>query len=154
VLGPVAAVVASLQAIAAIKMMSGNVEQVRPELWSVDLWAGRSRSTPVERQADCPTCGRGEFTFLSRSAGQTTTLCGRHSVQVRPAGGEVRLDLLAAAQKLAGIGEVIRTPYLVRCRIRQGTPVELTVFADGRLIVTGTTDPDSARSLYARYVGT
>jgi len=29
----------------------------------------------------------------------------------------------------------------------------LTVFADGRAIVSGTTDPAVAKSLYARYVG-
>jgi adenylyltransferase/sulfurtransferase len=30
---------------------------------------------------------------------------------------------------------------------------ELTLFADGRAIIKGTTDPDRARTLYARYVG-
>jgi adenylyltransferase/sulfurtransferase len=31
---------------------------------------------------------------------------------------------------------------------------EMTVFADGRAIIKGTTDLAVARSLYARYVGT
>ena len=30
---------------------------------------------------------------------------------------------------------------------------EITVFADGRAIVKGTTDPGVARGIYARYVG-
>ena len=33
------------------------------------------------------------------------------------------------------------------------TPFEMTIFADGRAIIKGTTDPGVARSLYARFVG-
>jgi adenylyltransferase/sulfurtransferase len=153
VLGPVAATVASLQVVAAMKVLTGIPGEIRSELWSFDLWEGRVRATPVERDPGCPTCGRREFTFLDRPAGQSTTLCGRRSVQVRPAGAGVRLDLGAAARKLTGVGDVEQTPYLVRCRLRDEAPVELTLFADGRMIVSGTTDRDNARSLYARYVG-
>jgi len=32
-------------------------------------------------------------------------------------------------------------------------PYEMTLFADGRAIIKGTTDTAVARSLYARYVG-
>ena len=153
VLGPVAAVVGSLQAVEAIRLLVGGPEEGRSALWSADLWAGRARTTALERQPDCPTCGRREFSFLSKPPGQSTTLCGRRSVQVRPA-REVRLDLAGAARKLGGVGEVQQTPFLLRCRLADESGVELTLFADGRLIVSGTTDGDKARSLYARYVGT
>jgi molybdopterin/thiamine biosynthesis adenylyltransferase len=153
VLGPVAAAVASVQSVAAIKLLTGNVADVRSELWSADLWAGRIRTTVVERDPNCRACSRHEFEFLDRPAGQSTTLCGRGAVQVRPAEANIRLDLSAAAQKLKGVGDVELTPYLVRCRPRGDGRVELTLFADGRMIVSGTTDQDNARSLYARYVG-
>jgi adenylyltransferase/sulfurtransferase len=32
-------------------------------------------------------------------------------------------------------------------------PYEMTVFADGRAILKGSTDPAIARSIYARYIG-
>jgi len=32
-------------------------------------------------------------------------------------------------------------------------PYEITVFADGRAIVKGTSDPAVARSIYAQYIG-
>jgi adenylyltransferase/sulfurtransferase len=32
-------------------------------------------------------------------------------------------------------------------------PYEMTLFADGRAIIKGTTDPGLARSFYARYIG-
>ena len=154
VLGPVAGVVASMQAVAAMKILSGNGDDLQPLLWFGDLWTGRTRTVAVERRADCPACGRREFEFLSRPAGRSTSLCGRRSIQVRPATNDVRLDLAAAAQKLVRVGEVERTAYLVRCRLREPVGTELTVFADGRLMVTGTTDPEIARSMYARYIGT
>jgi adenylyltransferase/sulfurtransferase len=153
VLAPAAAAVASMQTVAAIKLLTGNGGDVRGELWSGDLWNGRFRTLNVDRDPACPTCGRRTFEFLDRPAGQSTTLCGRGAVQVRPAGANVRLDLNAAAQKLRGVGEVEQTPYLVRCRPRGEGRMELTLFADGRMIVAGTTDQDNARSLYARYVG-
>jgi adenylyltransferase/sulfurtransferase len=34
------------------------------------------------------------------------------------------------------------------------TPVEITVFPDGRAIIRGTSDPAIAQSLYSRYIGT
>lgn len=153
VLGPVASVVGSLQAIEAIRLLVGGPEAVRGALWSGDLWAGRARAIEAERNPDCPACGRREFPFLAKPPAQSTTLCGRDSVQVRPA-HPLRLDLAAAAGKLAGVGEVQQSPFLVRCRLPGEPAIQLTLFQDGRMIVTGTTDGDKARSLYARYVGT
>ena len=153
VLGPVAAAVASVQAVAAIKLLTGNAADLPPLLWSADLWSGRFHSTPINKDADCPACGRREFPFLTTPVSQSTSLCGRRSVQVQPTRMDMRLDLDAAATKLSGVGEVIRTPYLVRCRLRDKAELEMTLFADGRMIVSGTTDRDNARSLYARYVG-
>ena len=153
VLGPVASAVASLQVVEALKVLTGNAASVRPQLWSADLWTGRMRSMTVERQPDCPTCARRGFPFLDRPAGQTTSLCGRQSIQVRPAATDLRLDLPAAAARLKRVGAVELTPYLLRCRPAGHGDVALTLFADGRMIVSGTTDHDNARSLYARYVG-
>ena len=154
VLGPVASAVASLQTVEALKVLTGNAADVRPQLWSADLWTGRMRTVTVERQPDCPTCALRQFPFLDRPAGQTTSLCGRQSIQVRPAAADLRLDLPAAAARLKRVGAVELTPYLLRCRPAGHNDVTLTLFADGRMVVSGTTDHDNARSLYARYVGT
>jgi hypothetical protein len=34
-----------------------------------------------------------------------------------------------------------------------GEPIELTVFPGGRAIIRGTSRPETARSVYARYIG-
>ena len=154
VLGPVAAVVASLQAVAAFKLLTGHGEAVAEELVTLDLWSGRWRQTSLAgaRRADCKTCGRREFEFLERGADRSVSLCGRNAVQVRPGVGR-GLDLGVVADRLKGCGAVEQTPHLVRCRWDDGTDLRLTVFPDGRAIVQGTNDPDRARSVYARWVG-
>ncbi|MBV9960003.1 MAG: thiazole biosynthesis adenylyltransferase ThiF, partial [Acidobacteria bacterium] len=49
------------------------------------------------------------------------------------------------------LGEVKANEYLVRFRAGE---YELTVFQDARSIVRGTDDVGTARSLYAKYIGT
>lgn len=155
VLGPVAAVVASLQAVAAIKLLTVQGGTVSEELVTLDLWGGRWRQTSLDgaKRSDCKTCGRREFEFLGRGADRSVSLCGRNAVQVRPGVGK-GLDLGSVADRLKRCGAVERTPHLVRCRLDEGADLRLTVFADGRAIVQGTNDPERARSVYARWVGT
>lgn len=155
VLGPVAGVVASIQALLALKLLTGNEADLRSELLSLELWSGRFRSLDVgDPRDDCPCCGQRRFVFLKSAAGQggTFALCGRDAVQVRPANGR-RLDLTSIAGKLRPVGRVEQTPFLVRCELSGPPTLQLTVFADGRLILKGTTDSDRARSVYARYIG-
>jgi adenylyltransferase/sulfurtransferase len=153
VLGPAAGIVASFQVVAAMRVLCGAPE-ADERLLAMDVWTGRMRSVDLgARSPDCPTCGRRQFEFLDRADGPTTTLCGRRAVQVRPGRGSASFDMAAAEVKLTRVGLVQRTPYLLRCRLNDAADVELTLFSDGRLIVTGTTDSDRAKSLYARYIG-
>ena len=152
VLAPAAAIVASLQVVAAIKILLNH--DVPDELFTIDTWQGRvqSVSTRGGRRDDCPTCGRRQFEFLDRAASGTTSLCGRDAVQVLPPMGKGAIDRDRIASRLASAGVVESTPHLVRCTLRD-SGLALTVFPDGRAIVKGTTDSAVARSVYARFVG-
>ena len=120
---------------------------------TIDLWEGRAHALTTEgaRRADCPACGRREFTFLNRSAAGTATLCGRDAVQVLPP-ARTTLDPQRILDRLKTAGRVESTPHLLRCSLNE-SGLGLTVFFDGRAIVKGTTDAAVARSIYARYVG-
>jgi adenylyltransferase/sulfurtransferase len=149
VMGPAAGVVASMQAVVALKMLSGNVAAVGREMVVMDLWGNRIRSIAVEKDPECPCCGKGEFPFLAeRAAEGSVSLCGRDAVQVRGSGG---VELEKVARKLEGVGRVEQNRYFVRCDVGEG--VVVTVFADGRMIAGGTRDGGRARALYAKYVG-
>lgn len=163
VLGPVVAMVAAMQAAAALRVLAQGPAAVEAALTEFDAWGGRVRRIDLTsaRRADCPACGRGRLEYLDGSrAEDTAVLCGQRAVQVWPdsaqAGGLV--DLQAMAERLRAHGTVASHEYLLRARLerergREGGAIELTVFADGRAVVRGTDEVAVARAIYARYVG-
>ncbi len=151
VIGPVVGVIASLQAAEALKILAGRRDRVSRRMSVVDLWDNRQETIDLPpREAACPCCGLRTFPYLEGTLGaDTTTLCGRNSVQIRRRDGG-RLDLDEVARRLAPLGSLERNRFLLRADI---DAYRLTVFADGRAIVGGTSDPAVAKSIYARYVG-
>jgi adenylyltransferase/sulfurtransferase len=139
VLGPITSLIGSLQAMEALKILSGRAAAVRRKIFTADIWHGPVRETSMPaRDPDCPCCVRREFTWLTGRRAPVS-LCGRNAVQIherrRP------IDLGQLASRLEGLGE-----------IRTGEH-DLTVFPDGRAIIKGTTDIGVARGIYARYIG-
>lgn len=154
ILNSAANVAASIQVTEALKFLAGQRDSLRRTLLGWDLWTNeRTEVSAGSPQADCVVCGRREFRHLSGEGRPQITLCGRNSVQIhehhRP------IDLPALQARLAGLGEVRGNGLLVRFQpggAANGGPT-LHVFADGRALIQGTTDPGTARSLYAKYVG-
>ena len=161
VLGPMVGLVASWQSMEAIKVLSGAHERVHRALARFEAWTGGVMlvDTSSARDPECVCCGRGRYEFLDRPAGDgVATLCGRNAVQVLPSTSGAPLDLGALGERLRGVGAVETTAFLVRVRLDGeradvGEGVVLTVFPDARAIVSGVTNPDRARALYARMVG-
>ncbi len=152
VLGPIVNVIASLQAMEALKLLSGHREQLNPAMTLVDLWGNQIRTIGVgnSRSDDCPTCGQRDFAWLDGRRGSAITrLCGRNSVQIAPASPEP-VDLPALALRLSAAGKVTANPFLLRLSVDDYL---LTVFADGRTIIGGTDDPAVARTVLAKYLG-
>jgi adenylyltransferase/sulfurtransferase len=147
VLGPVTALVASLQVSAALKwMVTGDVPT---GITTADVWTGDLRriAQPAP-DAACRACGRREFTWLEQRRRAPISMCGRNAVQIHELGRP--LDLGELAGRLRPLGQVRANEFALRF---ETPPYLLTVFPDGRVIVKGTTDPGIARSLYARYIG-
>lgn len=163
VLGPAVSIVAARQCTAAIKLLTGNVERIDRRMLSLDVWTNQFRQFELapEPREDCPCCGQGRFDYLEGGgASRATSLCGRDAVQIVPAGrrSDGELDFDALAQRLQPHGAFAITPFLLRGsfsreRGETGRPLELTLFANGRAIIKGTTEPELARTIYARYVG-
>ena len=152
VLGPIVNVIASLQAIETLKLLSGNRAQLNRSMTLLDLWGNQLRLIDVSdgRSESCPTCGQRDFAWLeSRRGSAITRLCGRNSVQIAPNTNE-RVDLIALAARLGEVGKVTSNPFLLRLAVDDYL---LTVFADGRTIVGGTDDPVVAKTVLAKYLG-
>jgi adenylyltransferase/sulfurtransferase len=155
VIAPAVNVVASLQAVEAMKILMHRRDEVTRGLMHVDVWAGRFMNMNVQaalERGKCPCCRQRRFDYLDgRAAGLTTTLCGRNAVQVVPA-TPTKVDLAAVAGRLRGAGAegVTHNEFMLRATLGE---YELALFPDGRAIVKGTDRPERARSLIARYVG-
>lgn len=155
VLGAAINVVASLQTVAALKILTGRADEVEPVLTVVDVWDGTYRQMgmgDLRERSGCQACIEGERTWLRGERGtETTVLCGRNAVQVAPPPG-LSLSLEELAKRLESVGQVTANPYLLRLLVAD-SEMDLTVFSDGRAIIKGTDDLGVARSLYARYIG-
>jgi molybdopterin/thiamine biosynthesis adenylyltransferase len=149
VLNVIVSIIASLQVADALKILSGRADLVRERITTVDVWEGGVRQIDgPERDSECPTCARGEFPFLREAERPPAVLCGRNAVQIRERQHPINLAELRA--RLEPLGEVRSNEFVLRF---ETASYEITVFADGRAIVKGTSDVGVARSLYARYVG-
>ncbi|HXT58334.1 MAG TPA: ThiF family adenylyltransferase [Pirellulales bacterium] len=153
ILSPIINVIASIQAMEAIKILSGHREAIQRSLLVFDLWENRvlpMKAGALRDAGDCPACCRGEFPWLSGERGShTAVLCGRNAVQLTQSAG-TRLSLETLAEKLASVGRVTRNPILLRLAVDDYL---LTIFPDGRAIIGGTDDIPTARTIYARYIG-
>jgi adenylyltransferase/sulfurtransferase len=150
VVGPVTAAIAALQCAAALKILVGADPPARA-MTTMDLWKGEIRQIQLPRTADpdCVVCVRREFRHLDGKHRAPISLCGRDAVQIHERRRPV--DLAELASRLASVaGDVRANEFALRLAVG---PYRLTVFADGRAIIKGTTDPGVARSLYSKYVG-
>ena len=153
VLGPAVSVIASFEAVEAIKLLTGAFDALNTELFVVDIWDWTFRRLKVQGllgKVDCPCCQHRNFEWLDGALGShTTTLCGRNAVQIATRRRD-HLDFPEMAARLASVGEVRHNAFMLRFAAEGH---EFTVFPDGRAIIKGTNDIAKARSLYAQFVG-
>lgn len=151
VIMPIINVVASVQVTEALKLLTGQTDSLHRSLMQFDLWRNEWRKiNPGPRSPECPTCAKGIFESLEPAAGDfAAVLCGRNAVQISPS-QSTRVDFRQLAERLRSTGEVKFNDYLLRFKTGD---YELTVFQDARSIIRGTSEIQTARSLYAKYIG-
>lgn len=158
VLASIVGIVANYQVSEALKILTGQYDRVSRTLLQVDLSGGEFQqlsTAGVYEQGDCPCCKGRRFDYLEGRAGSSAAvLCGRNAVQLRHRQQAGRTDLDALAGRLRAFGAVRANEFLLTADIADGDKRwEITLFADGRAIVKGTDETDTARAVYARYIG-
>src|SRR4051812_4800908 len=114
VLGPAVAVVASFEAVEALKILSGAREALNRNLIMVDLWDWTFRQLKIAAlrdKVDCPCCKQKNFEWLDGKLGShTTALCGRNAVQV-VVRRDAPLNFAEMSHRLAPLGGVRHNAY-------------------------------------------
>ena len=153
VLGPAVAVIASFEAVEAVKLLTGATDALNKELIMVDLWDWTFRRLKVAGllgKVNCPCCQQRKFEWLEGELGShTTTLCGRNAVQIALRRSQP-LQFAEMADRLKPLGDVRHNAFMLKFAAEG---YEFTVFPDGRAIIKGTNDVAKARTLYAQFVG-
>ena len=151
VIQPIITSISAIQTTEALKILTGNFDNLHKSLIQIDVWQNDWRKIKLGKpNADCKTCGKRNFEFLeAENMDFFTTLCGRDAVQIQPQNA-AEIDLPKLAEKLKNTGEIKLNEYLLRLRVED---YELTVFKDARAIIRGTDDISTARSVYAKYIG-
>lgn len=150
VLGPIVNVIASFQAVEALKILSGNEAALNRNAFYIDLWQNNWMEISVSKKENCTSCVRKEYQYLSgKMERKSTYLCGREAFQVLPPHG-AGISLERLKERLSPLGRITGNQYLLKFSIDQ---YEMAIFSDGRAIIKGTSDPKIARSLYSRYIG-
>ncbi|MBT9329838.1 ThiF family adenylyltransferase [Paracidobacterium acidisoli] len=140
---------ASIEVTEALKLLTGARDRLRRSLVSCDLWTNEwSEISAARPRAGCQVCGRRDFVHLRGEGRPHITLCGRNSVQIHEHARPI--DFAEMEARLRPHGTVRRNSLLLRFDRGEHT---ITLFADGRAIIQGTTDVMLARSLYARFIG-
>lgn len=153
IISPTVQMVISYQISEALKILVEDYGALRRKLVSFDLWKNQYTAINVDKvkKADCLSCGNNPtYPYLDFSnQTKTAILCGRDSVQIRPAqSGERDLDEVADHFALHS-DKVEQNPYLVSCTIDDH---RIVVFKDGRVLIHGTKDITEAKGLYYKYV--
>jgi adenylyltransferase/sulfurtransferase len=146
-------VIASFQAMEAIKLLSGNRAAVNRKLNAFEMWSNTVRQMDISglrSSVNCPACQGKQLNWLDgQKESRSVVLCGRNAVQVSfPSREKIALDELA--EKISGVTDVKVNAFLVRFEVDE---FSVTVFRDGRAIISGTDDLAVAKRVYAQYVG-
>ncbi len=153
VLGSAVGIIACWQVAEAMKILTGNLDDVCRDLMVIDTWNTAVRLVSLEtlkQTGTCLACEHKRYSFLSgEHESETTVLCGKNAVQIAAPKGTT-IDLSQLRDKLAEFTTVSANPFFIRCEV-DGHP--LTIFRDGRTIVGETSDPSLAKNLLARTIG-
>jgi len=140
---------ASISATEALKFLVGAEDRMRRTLLSFDVWLNQHAEISADNaHAGCRACGERKFIHLAGEGRPHITLCGRNSVQIHERQRPV--DFAEMNQRLKAHGTVRHNDFVLKFTRE---PYEMTLFADGRAIIKGTTDTSVARSFYARFIG-
>ena len=149
VLGMLTAVIGSIEAAEALKILVGS-SAVRKTLLAFNIWDSSTEYIELQPVPECPVCSRGRYEALEGAAGSSVTmLCGRDAFQIVPPSG-TEVDFARLAARLAVTGSVNYNQFMLTYVSGE---LELRLFRDGRAILKNVRDESAAKSAYAQYVG-
>lgn len=153
IISPAVQIVSAYQVAEAFKILVDDFGTLRNTFLTFDVWSNQHYSIKLEKikKESCPTCGTVRtYPYLSyENQTKTEVLCGRNTVQIRPA-RNIEYSFDQIEKLLKAHGTVTRNPYLLSCQLQDH---RLVIFRDGRVFIHGTNSIQLAKNLYYRLLG-
>ncbi|MFC0271948.1 thiazole biosynthesis adenylyltransferase ThiF [Metabacillus herbersteinensis] len=154
VISPAITMVSAHQTTEALKLLVEDEKNVRSKLVSFDLWKNQYSSINMERlkNDECPSCGTSPiYPYLTaEKSTKAAVLCGRDTVQLRPAEGQ-SITLKRIAERVKPLADsYLENPFLLSFTVGSH---RIVLFQDGRALIHGTKDIKEAKTIYHRYIG-
>jgi adenylyltransferase/sulfurtransferase len=149
VISPITNIVASYEAAETMKLLLDS-ESVCRQAISMDAWDSYTEFFDVDKDPECPVCGKHQYTRLEhRQKNYTASLCGHDAYQITPEDDGL-FDYEAAVESLQGRGTLEKKKYFT---VFRNDEADFKLFPDGRAIINGAADSTSAQRIYIRYIG-
>ncbi|NBG88489.1 ThiF family adenylyltransferase [Isachenkonia alkalipeptolytica] len=142
-------VVASMESNETLKLLLGSIKEVEKDLLFIDLWDNTFKKIPQQKNDSCTCCVKKEYIYLDNKKPEATYICGQNSIQINL--GQDNMNLKEIQQRLENKNITTRrNPYLLSF---EADGVEVKVFKDGRAILKNAKNEETAKSIYAKYIG-
>ncbi|MBY0598008.1 molybdopterin-synthase adenylyltransferase MoeB [Bacillus bingmayongensis] len=153
IISPAVQIVAAYQVAEAFKILVEDFSAIRKTFVMFDIWSNQQHAIKLEKikTDSCPSCGTHRtYPYLSyENQTKTVVLCGRNTVQIRPAHNS-RYNFDHLEKQLKKHGKVDRNPYLLSCQLDD---YRVVIFQDGRVFIHGTNEIQKAKQIYYRLLG-
>ncbi|WP_184663929.1 ThiF family adenylyltransferase [Texcoconibacillus texcoconensis] len=153
VINTVVDIIASYQATEALKWLSEETKTIREDMLQIDVWENETELFPFQGSLnpECPCCQKKQFSFLEKGEGSigSVSLCGRNTVQILP-NTPLQSPITEIAERWRPFSNTEVTPFLIRTKYRD---YDISLFANGRMLVQGTDNQQVALQVYNELTG-
>lgn len=154
IIAPIIQWVSAHQTTEALKILVGKRDKLRETLLYQDIWNNEQTAVRLKglKRESCPSCGKQAVYphLFGGNAAKTAVLCGRDTVQLRPNPG-LYFDYSGVTHRLSQLGLPLESnDFLTNIRLGD---YRLVLFKDGRCLVHGTSDPETALKVKREYIG-
>ena len=131
-----------------MKILVGS-ESVCRQAITMDAWDSYTEFIEVDKDPDCPVCGKHQYTRLEhRQKSYTASLCGHDAYQITPE-DDGTFDYDAAVAELQSDGEVSRNRFFTTFKNEEA---DFKLFPDGRAILNNVQSGEMAQEIFAKYI--
>ncbi len=140
-------IIASIQIREALKILS--IGKAPKKIFRVDMLNDTFESLHINKNPKCETCVKKNFVFLNGTIGsKITRMCGQNSFQINT---DTRINNFKnISDRLKKSGEVYYNKYLLH--FKSGDK-QISLYKNGRSIVSGVKSEDQAKTIFVKYMG-